>query len=312
MTRLLKLLNRILAVVAVLSILVALVFSSYALWSNHRVYKDAEDVFNQLLQLKPLTAEDSAEDKPDFSQLKAINPDVCGWITLAGTKIDYPILQGTDNLVYLNRNVYGNFSLAGSIFLDSRNGSELLDAYSIVYGHHMSNDLMFGDLDLYKDKEFFEANHSATVITGTSVKDMKVLAVLEVQASEDKIFSPSLWGSDLSGLAEYVEQNAIQIWDEALKELKEHPTSTQAVALVTCSDGSTGNRTVVILIIRRPEQSPTNPSQPSGSMTKPESSLTPPYKTGDSLFNSPVLWLCVFAVSIIALFTGWKILMRKI
>lgn len=310
MNRLLKLLNWALSRIIILAMLALLVFSGYALWSNHRVYTDAEDVYTQLLQLKPFTGE-TEEDKPDLSQLKAINPDVCGWITLAGTKIDYPILQGADNLVYLNKNVYGSFSLAGSIFLDARNGTDMLDAYSIVYGHHMSNDLMFGDLDLYKDSEFFEANHSATVVTEGSVKDMKVLAVLEVQDSEDEIFSPGMWGKDLTGLAEYVEKNALHIWDPAMRELKANPTTTQAIALVTCSNGSTGNRTVVILTVRRPPEAQVNPDGPTGTGSSAVSTVTTPYKTGDSLFNSPVLWVCVLAVSLIALTTGWKILLRK-
>ena len=48
-----------------------------------------------------------------FGQLRDINPDVCGWLTLDGTAIDYPVVQGESNFTYLNTDVYGGFALAG-------------------------------------------------------------------------------------------------------------------------------------------------------------------------------------------------------
>ena len=62
-------------------------------------------------------------------------------------------MQGETNLEYLNLDVCGNFALAGSIFLDTRNERDFSDPHSILYGHHMENSAMFGDLDLYKDEE---------------------------------------------------------------------------------------------------------------------------------------------------------------
>lgn len=81
-----------------------------------QVYASVDDIQSQLLKYKPTPGEDNG---PTFEELRAINPDVCAWITLDGTKIDYPVLQGEDNLTYINKDVYGNFALAGSIFLDS-------------------------------------------------------------------------------------------------------------------------------------------------------------------------------------------------
>lgn len=311
MNRLLKLINRVLSRIIVALIVLALIFSSYGLWSNHLVYAQTEDVYSQLLQFKPVSDGEAAQEL-DFSQLREINPDVCGWITIPNTHIDYPIVQGENNLVYLNRNVYGAFSLAGSIYMDTRNSSDLRDSYTLIYGHHMSSGLMFGDLDLFKDKEFFEANHSATVVTEGNILDMKVLAVLEVQDDTAEIFSPTLWGKDLSGLAAYVEKNAMHIWNPALQELKENPTTTQAVALVTCTDGATGNRTVVILTARRPANSPTNPDKPGGNTQTPTSPGTSqPPKTGDSLYNSPALWFSTLAASAFMMLMILRCLLRR-
>lgn len=132
------------AIVAVLLMLLA-VYAGYALWDNQQVYAAAEEVRASLLELKP------SLEGPSFAELRAINPDVCAWVTLDDTGVDYPVVQGRDNLTYVNTDVYGKFSLAGTIFLDSRCASDFSDAYGLLYGHHMVSGQMFGDLENYQD-----------------------------------------------------------------------------------------------------------------------------------------------------------------
>ena len=140
-------LNALFSLVVLLCFFVVVAYAGYALWDNSQVYAAAENVRDEMLQFKPQP--DAEEGGPTFHELQAVNPDVCAWVTLDNTNIDHPVLQGTDNLSYINRDVYGNFSLAGSIFLDSRNDSHFSDPYSLLYGHHMDNSGMYGDLDLY-------------------------------------------------------------------------------------------------------------------------------------------------------------------
>lgn len=147
----LKTANSLLSAVIVLFLVVAGAYSAYALWDNMQVYASVDDIQSQLLKYKPTPGEDNG---PTFEELRAINPDVCAWITLDGTKIDYPVLQGEDNLTYINKDVYGNFALAGSIFLDSNCDRSFQEKYSLLYGHHMAEHKMFGDLDLYESRNF--------------------------------------------------------------------------------------------------------------------------------------------------------------
>lgn len=127
----LKTANSLLSAVIVLFLVVAGAYSAYALWDNMQVYASVDDIQSQLLKYKPTPGEDNG---PTFEELRAINPDVCAWITLDGTKIDYPVLQGEDNLTYINKDVYGNFALAGSIFLDSNCDRSFQEKYSLLYG----------------------------------------------------------------------------------------------------------------------------------------------------------------------------------
>lgn len=302
--KLLKALNWILVRIIILLMIAVLFLSGYVLWSNYRTYADVGNAYDSLLQIKP---DDNRDSKLGFDELKKINPDVCGWITLDGTNVDYPIVQGENNLEYMDKDVFGNFSLAGSIFLDTRNNNDFTDSYSLVYGHHMSNHLMFGDLDLYKDKEFFETNRTATLTSETDITKMTVLAVLQIPDSTEEIFNPSLWGDDLTNLTKYIQNNAMHIWDDAMKELISNPTSTQAVALATCSEGATGNRTVIILTVHRNVH--TEDTQDKQDTQGTQDTLP---KTGDSIFNSPTFWVILIVVCSIGLIILTVIIFKKL
>lgn len=75
------------------------------------------------------------------------NKDIVGYLYFSEVGVEYPIAQAEDNDFYLKHNIYGSYSNAGSIFLDYENHSDFMDESSIVYGHHMRNGTMFGDLE---------------------------------------------------------------------------------------------------------------------------------------------------------------------
>lgn len=142
-----------------------------------QVYASVDDIQSQLLKYKPTPGEDNG---PTFEELRAINPDVCAWITLGGTKIDYPVLQGEDNLTYINKDVYGNFALAGSIFLDSNCDRSFQKKYSLLYGHHMAEHKMFGDLDLYESRNFLIRTRQELLSCPTVLINLKFLHALKL------------------------------------------------------------------------------------------------------------------------------------
>ena len=161
-----------------------------------------------MIKLKPEIAEDGGAS---FEELLAINPDVCAWVTLDHTKIDYPVLQGSTNLTYINRDVYGSFALAGSIYLDSRNNNDFSDKYSLLYGHHMENGGMFGDLDLYKEKAFFEENTTGMLLTRNGAHELEIFACMLAEAGDPNIFEPTGRQTEAGGILNYIEQNAMYL-----------------------------------------------------------------------------------------------------
>ncbi len=235
-------LNALFSLIVLLCFFVVAAYAGYALWDNSQVYAAAENVRDGLLQLKP-PEDPEGEEGPTFEDLKAINPDVCAWVTLDNTNIDHPVVQGQDNLTYVNRDVYGNFALAGSIFLDSRNDSSFSDPYSLLYGHHMENSGMFGDLALYKEEDFFQENSTGYLITPEGVYDLEIFASLVVSASDQYIFDPEIWHTEEAAALAHVKENALYLRENIFQDLDEN---SRILALSTCSGEFSDARTVVL------------------------------------------------------------------
>lgn len=183
----------------------------------------------------------------------AINPDVCAWVTLDGTKIDYPVLQGSTNLTYINKDVYGNFSLSGSIYLDTRNNRDFSDRYSLLYGHHMEKSAMFGDLDLYEDKTFFEQNSTGKLILPDKSYNLEIFACMLVKSDDENIFNTDKRQTDIDGLFSYVRQNSLYVREETIKKA-EQSDDTKVLAFSTCSSEFTDARTVILTVMKPNEQ----------------------------------------------------------
>ena len=63
----------------------------------------------------------------DFETLLSENPNIVAWIYSEGTVINYPVVQGEDNMYYVDRLPDGQYNPHGSIFLDYRNLSDFGD-----------------------------------------------------------------------------------------------------------------------------------------------------------------------------------------
>lgn len=227
--------------IAVLVLIV--LYAATALWDNHSVYIAAEDVQRQVMELKPNIEE---PDERSFDELQKINPDVVAWLTIDHTGIDYPIVQGETNLTYVNRDVYQNFSLAGTIFVDTRNDRKFFDHYTVLYGHDMAQGMMFGDLQLFKTKTFLAQNHTGRLILPERVYDLEIFACLLVDASNDSIFHPIKRQGNLAAFLEYVQEEALCLNATRFEKLERQSSELQILALTTCSYEFTDARTVVL------------------------------------------------------------------
>ena len=94
----------------------------------------------------------------DFNKLKEINSNINAWIYMEDSIINYPIVKGNDNSFYLNHSIDGKYNPNGSLFIDYRNKDNFEDMVTYIYGHHMKNNTMFGNLELFKEQNYYD-NH---------------------------------------------------------------------------------------------------------------------------------------------------------
>lgn len=194
---------------------------------------------------------DGGTPAADFTALLAINPDVAGWITLPGTGIDYPILHGDSNSEYINTDLYGNYTLSGSIFLDYRSSRELTDTLSVLHGHHMQGGAMFGDLDLYTDQAFLDSSHFGTLCTpGGGAQEIELIACISVSAYDLRIFGKPESYTDAAAILDdllYGEGTRLIAYRSPSLPIE---SDSKLLALATCSPDALNDRTVVIGVIR--------------------------------------------------------------
>ncbi len=219
-----KSIDYIVLIAALLLFLICL----YAMIDAYMVYAGAND--SNIMKYKPAAG--------DTEMLRELAADAVAWITVDGTRIDYPVMQGKTNDDYLNKDPYGEFSLSGSIFLDSRNDKTFSDPYSLIYGHHMEYGAMFGSLDEYAGKEFFDAHKTGTltVIKGAEYK-ITFFASCKAQATDKVIFDPP--ESSNQALLEYLNKHAI-IYDP-----RGVSAGSKLIALSTCQSAESYERMIV-------------------------------------------------------------------
>lgn len=151
----------------------------YCLLDNYNVYNQANTIHN--LGYRPTVTEKGIS----FDDV----PNAVAWLEIPNTSISYPIMQGKDNLEYLNKNCFGKYSLSGSIFLDFKNDKNFSDNYNLIYGHHMSGGSMFGELDNFLDSSFFEKHKVGYLLTKDKVYRIDFTKCIVTDAMDESIFS---------------------------------------------------------------------------------------------------------------------------
>ena len=146
-----------LKVLTALRILLLIGFCSFGLVASLRLYRTwtTNKTNAELRDLKAFFV-DSGEQVDWSDGMLDINEDYVGWLTVPGTNIDGPVVQGEDNDEYLRTDFYGEHSIAGTLFMDEMVDVSDSKANRIIYGHMMYDSTMFGDLKHFKTRSFFE------------------------------------------------------------------------------------------------------------------------------------------------------------
>jgi sortase B len=162
----------------------------------------------------------------DFDALEAISSDAIGWLYCPDTVINYPVMGAEDYTYYLRHLADGTYNFNGSLFLDYNCQRDFSDKLSVIYGHNMKTEKMFGTLVKYKSQAYFDAHPYLYLYTRERNYRIALVygAVISAQA-----WSEGGYVQEPDGLMEYAEKNSTFVSPET------YSGQERLVVLSTCS-----------------------------------------------------------------------------
>ncbi len=149
----------------------------------------------QINQTKIETSEEilpkETERMIKVKELKQQNSDIVGWLEIPNTKINYPVLQGTDNEYYMKHNYKKEKSKNGSIFLTKDYNWEIPSSNLLIYGHNLNNGTMFQELLKYSKQSFYKEHPRIRFTTQKDDSEYEIIAVFKSRVyykSEKNVF----------------------------------------------------------------------------------------------------------------------------
>lgn len=156
----------VVALVVLLASLIAVGVIAYSYWQGQNTYNEvAEQVFTPPSDIEGAALEDLTVD---WDALRAINPDIVGWIYIPETQINYPVVHTDNNETYLTHDFKGDqgwLAQFGTIFLAAENRGDFTDANNVLYGHNMNDGSMFASIARMTDQATFDASRTIYILT---------------------------------------------------------------------------------------------------------------------------------------------------
>lgn len=168
-----------------------------------------------------------------------------GWLSIAGTTIDYPVMQTVDSPnYYLKRNFEKEYSDLGTPYVQEDcdiSGSDNL----VIYGHHIKGGKMFGALEDYKSQSFYEEHKVIEFDTLTQHGEYEIIAVFKTIAYSSE-------GFRYYDFVDAEDEEAFNAYVAKCKELALYDTGVTAeygdrlITLSTCEYSAQNGRLVVV------------------------------------------------------------------
>ena len=142
-----------------------------------------EAIFDELAEAAeetPIESEKSSETS--FESLFSENSDMVGWIFIEGTGVNYPVMQTKNSPnYYLKRNFNKEYSDLGVPYVQENCDLATSDNI-IIYGHHIKGGKMFGSLDKFTSKSFYDKHKIIQFNTLTEQSQYQIIAVFKTIA----------------------------------------------------------------------------------------------------------------------------------
>lgn len=183
----------------------------------------------------------------EYETLYNKNKRLIGWLKIEDTNIDYPVLQTTDNVYYLDHNFEQEYDRNGSLFLDAECDIVHRNTNLIIYGHHMRSGKMFGNLNKYSSESYCKEHPTIQFDTIYEKGTYQVMYVFRSKIyNEDEIVFKYYQFFDAVSEKEFTsnmqEMAALSLYDTGVTA----SFGDELLTLSTCDNSETDGRFVVV------------------------------------------------------------------
>ena len=178
-----------------------------------------------------------------FDELSGINNETVGWLTVNNTKVNYPVVQHTDNDFYLKKDFNKNKNSYGWIFMDYRNNIYNLSNNTIIWGHNSRTGLMFGTLRYVTNESWYKNPDNQIITFNTKVKNMKwkIFSIYKIPVTNDYLYANF---GNLDEFQNFLDMiRGISMYDFGVNVTKEDHILT----LSTCGTSTTNSTTRLVI-----------------------------------------------------------------
>jgi sortase B len=187
-----------------------------------------------------------APEQTDWVGLRNTNGDVCAWLTVMGTDIDYAVCQGDDNEWYLHHDVYGTPNSLCGVFADYR--CDVGSANTLIYGHTVSTGGMFAPIsDVYHPGRLAEIGDVVMDTPSTGQVFYHPLCAMSVESDYGKIqrFDMQPSTRDFRSWVRSLLDDA----DERVEGADELAARANKVLVLVCCSADTNTRRSVLVSV---------------------------------------------------------------
>ncbi len=174
-------------------------------------------------------------------KMQQVNPDFIGWLNVYDTSIDFAFAQSKDNDYYLYKDINGEYTISGTIFLDYRCKSDFTSQVSILYGHHMKKAAKFTYLDAFDSFDYLNAHRHLNILLADRYIQSEIFAYTIVPYDSAETFNTL---DDAEVLLNYLKHNARIYIDP------EYEPGDRLIVLATCNYEFSNARAILVACVK--------------------------------------------------------------
>ena len=179
--------KKLIKYIIILLLIAIMLISSYFLCKNLQEDNKQEEIFENIKDIAEENNDDNNNleiEKNDINMQKLyeINSDIIGWIRIDNSHIDYPVMQTKNSPnYYLRKNFYKQYSYLGTPYLAENCDTNTSDNL-IIYGHHINNSKMFGELENYRKEEYYNSHKIIKLYTLEEKREYEIISIFTTNA----------------------------------------------------------------------------------------------------------------------------------